>query len=220
MVSRRVGPGYHGRVNWTVDVPIDQLPSLPPLPADLPAPMKLAAHLSHVALYGLMIAMPLIGWAMLSAEGYPIVLWGGLRLPPILPPNIETYALLRQAHGLLGYAFFAVILAHLGAALFHYFVEELFVQVSFVSAGESETYNGTFAGRNALVLIECIPSCSFGSEPLGVYSLYLLVDNPAMDTVIDVLALVLSAPDLLVVGLILGEQELRLHVLAAGANTG
>jgi 3-deoxy-7-phosphoheptulonate synthase len=30
-----VRPGYHGRVNWTVDVPIDQLPSLPPLPADL-----------------------------------------------------------------------------------------------------------------------------------------------------------------------------------------
>ncbi|BBZ33183.1 phospho-2-dehydro-3-deoxyheptonate aldolase [Mycolicibacterium confluentis] len=28
-------PGYHGRVNWTVDVPIDQLPSLPPLSDDL-----------------------------------------------------------------------------------------------------------------------------------------------------------------------------------------
>ena len=91
----------------------------PPLPADLPEPMRLAAHLSHIALYALMIAMPLLGWAMLSAEGYPIVLWGGLRLPPILPQDTGTYALLRQAHGLLGYAFFAVILAHLGAALFH-----------------------------------------------------------------------------------------------------
>ncbi len=26
-------------------------------------------------LYALMLAMPLIGWAMLSAGGYPIVLW-------------------------------------------------------------------------------------------------------------------------------------------------
>ena len=43
----------------------------PPLPADLPEPMKLAAHLSHYALYALMIAMPLIGWAMLSAADYP-----------------------------------------------------------------------------------------------------------------------------------------------------
>src|SRR5580692_234251 len=36
----------------------------PPLPADLPEPMKLAAHLSHIALYLLMIAMPLLGWGM------------------------------------------------------------------------------------------------------------------------------------------------------------
>ena len=48
----------------------------PSLPADLPAPMKLAAHLSHYALYGLMIAMPLLGWAMLSAAEYPVVLYG------------------------------------------------------------------------------------------------------------------------------------------------
>src|SRR5262245_54153318 len=50
----------------------------PALPADLPEPMKLAAYLSHVALYGLMIAMPLIGWAMLSAAEYPIVLFGSV----------------------------------------------------------------------------------------------------------------------------------------------
>ena len=38
----------------------------PALPADLPEPMKLAAELSHYALYILMIGMPLIGWAMMS----------------------------------------------------------------------------------------------------------------------------------------------------------
>ncbi len=53
----------------------------PPLPLDLPTPMKLAAHLSHYAFYVLMIGMPLIGWAMLSAGGYPVVLYGGMRLP-------------------------------------------------------------------------------------------------------------------------------------------
>jgi cytochrome b561 len=91
----------------------------PPLPAELPAPMKLAAHLSHVALYALMIAMPLLGWAMLSAEGFPVVLFGNLRLPPIVPHDPELYALLRAMHGYLAYAFFATILLHLGAALFH-----------------------------------------------------------------------------------------------------
>src|SRR5262249_20378960 len=39
----------------------------PSLPADLPEPMKLAAQLSHYALYALMIGMPLLGWGMLSA---------------------------------------------------------------------------------------------------------------------------------------------------------
>src|SRR5687767_14225207 len=35
LVNRLVWPRYHGRVYWTVDVPIEQLPSLPPLPDDL-----------------------------------------------------------------------------------------------------------------------------------------------------------------------------------------
>src|SRR5271168_1639056 len=59
----------------------------PSLPADLPEPMKLAAHLSHYAFYVLMIAMPLIGWGMLSAAPYPVVLFGGVHLPAILPQS-------------------------------------------------------------------------------------------------------------------------------------
>src|SRR5262249_3408137 len=43
----------------------------PAMPADLPEPMKIAAYLSHYALYAVMIAMPLIGWGMLSASDYP-----------------------------------------------------------------------------------------------------------------------------------------------------
>ena len=76
----------------------------PPLPADLPEPMKLAAHLSHYALYGLMIGMPLIGWAMLSAAAYPVVLYGGVRLPAILPPSDSLHALLWDAHFYLAFA--------------------------------------------------------------------------------------------------------------------
>ncbi len=64
----------------------------PPLPLDLPEPMKLAAYLSHYALYALMIAMPLIGWAMLSAAEYPVVIWPSIWLPQILPlePSLHT----------------------------------------------------------------------------------------------------------------------------------
>jgi cytochrome b561 len=91
----------------------------PALPADLPEPMKLAAHLSHYALYALMIGMPLIGWAMMSAGAYPVVLYGNIRLPAILPQSDELHALLWNAHFYLAFAFFALVLLHLAAALFH-----------------------------------------------------------------------------------------------------
>jgi len=45
------------------------------LPSDLSPPMKLAAHLSHYALYALMIALPLIAGRR-CRRGYPVVLWG------------------------------------------------------------------------------------------------------------------------------------------------
>src|SRR5271163_4929679 len=48
----------------------------PALPAGLPEPVKLAAHLSHYAFYALITAMPLIGWGMLSAAAYQVVLFG------------------------------------------------------------------------------------------------------------------------------------------------
>ena len=91
----------------------------PALPADLPEPVKLAAHLSHYAFYALMIAMPLIGWAMLSAAAYPVVVFGGLYLPAILPQSDSLHSLLWDAHFYLAFVFFALILLHLAAALFH-----------------------------------------------------------------------------------------------------
>lgn len=90
----------------------------PPLPRDMPEPMKLAARLSHLALYGLMIAMPLLGWAMLSAADYPVVV-AGMHLPAILPPDAAMHSLLWNAHRFLAFCFFALILLHLAAALFH-----------------------------------------------------------------------------------------------------
>jgi cytochrome b561 len=91
----------------------------PSLPADLPAPMKLAAELSHYALYALMIGMPLIGWAMLSAASYPVVLFSGGYLPQILPLSDNLHTLLWNAHYYLAFALFALILLHVAAALFH-----------------------------------------------------------------------------------------------------
>ena len=91
----------------------------PPLPDHMPAWQRLAAKGSHVLLYALMFALPLVGWAMLSAADYPIVLYGSLHLPPILPHDAMLYAVLRKTHTYLAFLLFATFLAHLGAALLH-----------------------------------------------------------------------------------------------------
>jgi cytochrome b561 len=91
----------------------------PPLPAGMPAWQRFAAYASHVILYVLMFALPLVGWAMLSAARYPIVLYGPLELPPILPHDAALYAVLRSVHTVLAFLLFATFIAHLGAALMH-----------------------------------------------------------------------------------------------------
>lgn len=91
----------------------------PPLPAAMPAVLRRAAEASHWLLYALMFAVPVVGWAMLSAAGYPIPLVGTVHLPPILPHDRALYAVLRPAHTALAFLLFATFLAHLGAALTH-----------------------------------------------------------------------------------------------------
>jgi cytochrome b561 len=91
----------------------------PPLPRGMPALQRFAAHGSHVVLYVLMFAMPLIGWGMLSAARYPVVLYGPLELPPILPRDIALYSVLRTTHTVLAFLLFATFIAHFAAALMH-----------------------------------------------------------------------------------------------------
>jgi cytochrome b561 len=115
----------------------------PSMPADLPEPMKLAAHLSHYAFYVLMIGMPLIGWGMLSAAAYPVVLFSGVHLPAILPQSDSRHALLWSAHFYLAFAFFGLILLHVVAALFHALVrrEDVFEAMASVSIDDGGPMN-------------------------------------------------------------------------------
>jgi len=91
----------------------------PPLPSDLPRLQRRAATLSHWLLYALLLLMPVSGWAMLSAAGYPVTLLAGIRLPPIAPHDAGLFAWLRGAHHWLALLLFATFLLHLAAALFH-----------------------------------------------------------------------------------------------------
>ena len=91
----------------------------PPLPADLPLWQVLAAKASHVVLYALMLVLPLLGWAMISAAGDPVMLSSSVQLPALVGANAPLFAVLRKAHGYLAYLLFLTVLLHLAAALFH-----------------------------------------------------------------------------------------------------
>ena len=92
---------------------------LPPFPPTMSPKERLAATASEKLLYTLMFVLPLVGWGMLSAGHYPIVMVGTLHLPPILPANPTLYWALRKTHTILAYLLFITFLAHLSAVLFH-----------------------------------------------------------------------------------------------------
>ena len=93
--------------------------TLPPFPPTMSETERRIAAASEKLLYGLMIALPIVGWGMLSAARYPIVMFGPVQLPPILPAAPALYAVLRATHTILAYLLFLTFLAHLSAVLFH-----------------------------------------------------------------------------------------------------
>lgn len=94
----------------------------PALPANLPRAQVFGAKASHALFYLAMIGMPLIGWAMLSAGGYPVQITAGVALPPILPKDGGAFGLLRNMHSVIAFAFLALILGHLTMAMVHGFI--------------------------------------------------------------------------------------------------
>jgi cytochrome b561 len=96
--------------------------TLPPFPATMSPQERSIASASELVLYALLFFQPLVGWGMLSAARFPIVLFGSIHLPAILPHSVMLYALLRGTHTVLAYLLFLTFLAHFGAVLFHTFV--------------------------------------------------------------------------------------------------
>ena len=94
----------------------------PPLPDSVPGWQAAAARASHWLLYILMLGLPLLGWATLSAGNWPVTLLPGWNLPAIAPENPVLYAWFRTVHGVLAWLLFAVVVVHLSAALMHAWV--------------------------------------------------------------------------------------------------
>lgn len=93
----------------------------PMFPEHMPLWQKAAAHLTHTALYALMFAMPLSGFLMSDAAGYHPN-WFGINVPILMAPNPDLAKTLNWAHGMGANLFWALLAAHVGAALFHHVI--------------------------------------------------------------------------------------------------
>ncbi|PYC27327.1 cytochrome B [Aquipseudomonas alcaligenes] len=87
----------------------------------IPAWQAIPAKLMHLALYGLMICTPLLGWLILSAFAKPIPFFG-LELPPLMEPNHDLGEQLEHWHGQIAEAGYWLIGLHAAAGLFHHYV--------------------------------------------------------------------------------------------------
>ena len=100
----------------------------PPLPTDTPPWQRTASQATHGLFYALMILMPLLGWAMVSASELPIptVLYGFIPLPdmPGIPEARAIEARFRLLHEIGAKLFMAAIVLHIGAALKHHFKDK------------------------------------------------------------------------------------------------
>jgi cytochrome b561 len=98
---------------------------LPGLVAGLPMWQQVAARFVHLALYALMFVVPVTGWLMSSAGGYPIPLFiGDVVAPDLIGFNDHLFYLLIAVHRWLAYALIGLAAVHAAAALHHHAVKK------------------------------------------------------------------------------------------------
>ena len=93
----------------------------PLLPVSLHVFEKFLAHAGHFALYVLMFAMPLSGWAMSSAAGFPVSVYGWFVLPDLVAPDNTLKHQMIDLHGFLAWTLIVMVSLHVLAALLHHF---------------------------------------------------------------------------------------------------
>lgn len=94
-------------------------------PADVPMPpwQRTAAHGTHLLMYFLFFAVPLVGWAYSSAAGFPVVVYGVLPLPDFVSADKALAEAIKPWHGRLAYLLAVVVVLHIAAAVKHHVVD-------------------------------------------------------------------------------------------------
>jgi len=95
--------------------------ALPALASGLPAWQQLAARVVHLCFYALMVLLPLTGWLMSSAGGFPVPLFDWFDLPDLIGQDPRLFDALTVLHRWLADALLALAALHAAAALHHHF---------------------------------------------------------------------------------------------------
>ena len=94
----------------------------PAIVPPVPRWQRAIAVVVEVALYALMIALPLLGWLILSAEGDAIPFFG-LEFPALTAPDKPLAERVEEVHETLATIGYFLIGLHAAAALFHHYVQ-------------------------------------------------------------------------------------------------
>ncbi len=103
------------RLIWRL---IHQPPEAPPM-TKLQA---LSAKSVHILLYAAMFAMPVTGYLASVLRGRAVMFWGLGPIPDFIGPDKPLARLFNNIHGLGQYVIYALLLGHVGAALYHQFI--------------------------------------------------------------------------------------------------
>jgi cytochrome b561 len=88
----------------------------------LPWLLRWMAAASHAVLYLVLLAMPLLGWAMTSAQGHPVALFNVLPLPALVAINPDLADTLQEWHEGCAWVLLGLVSLHILAALWHHWV--------------------------------------------------------------------------------------------------
>ena len=94
----------------------------PALPDTLRPHERVLARITHTGLYVLVIALPLTGWIMSSARGFPVSWFNLFQLPNLVGRNAALYHAMVRLHVLLAIALGLILVLHVAAAIKHHFV--------------------------------------------------------------------------------------------------
>lgn len=125
--NRRAVMGFHKSFGITILMLVAlrtlwRFTNLVPKMPEMAIWKKRLAHLVHFGLYASMVIMPLSGWAMSSAAGYPVSFFGLFNLPDLVIKDKQLSGLFKEIHEVSATVLIILFILHVGAALLHHFI--------------------------------------------------------------------------------------------------